>query len=113
RQVDNRARGASGTTGADALSLVREERNRMSRRVVVTGVGLVTPVAIGTEETWRGLLEGKSGISNITRFDHTNFATHFAGEVKDFDPTKWITSREARAVDRFIQFAIAAGSMAM
>jgi 3-oxoacyl-[acyl-carrier-protein] synthase II len=85
----------------------------MSRRVVVTGVGLVTPVAIGTEETWRGLLEGRSGIANITRFDHTNFATHFAGEVKGFDPTKWITSREARSVDRFIQFAIAAGAMAM
>ena len=85
----------------------------MPRRVVVTGVGLVTPVAIGTEETWRGLLEGRSGIANITRFDHANFATHFAGEVKDFDPTKWITSREARSVDRFIQFAIAAGSMAM
>jgi len=85
----------------------------MSRRVVVTGVGLVTPVAIGTEETWRGLLEGRSGISGITRFYHTNFATHFAGEVKDFDPTKWMTSREAKTVDRFIQFAIAAGSMAM
>jgi 3-oxoacyl-[acyl-carrier-protein] synthase II len=85
----------------------------MSRRVVVTGVGLVTPVAIGTEETWRGLLEGRSGIAGITRFDHTNFATHFAGEVKDFDPTKWMTGREAKSVDRFIQFAIAAGAMAM
>jgi 3-oxoacyl-[acyl-carrier-protein] synthase II len=85
----------------------------MSRRVVVTGVGLVTPVAIGTEQTWRGLLEGRSGIAGITRFDHTNFATHFAGEVKDFDPTKWITAREAKQVDRFIQFAIAAGAMAM
>jgi 3-oxoacyl-[acyl-carrier-protein] synthase II len=85
----------------------------MPRRVVVTGVGLVTPVAIGTEETWKGLLEGKSGIANITRFDHTSFATHFAGEVKGFDPTRWISSREARSVDRFIQFAIAAGSMAM
>ena len=85
----------------------------MSRRVVVTGVGLVTPLAIGTEESWRGLLEGRSGIGPITRFDHTNFATHFAGEVKDFDPSKWITSREAKTVDRFIQFAIAAGAMAM
>ena len=85
----------------------------MSRRVVVTGVGLVTPVAIGTEETWKGLLEGRSGIAGITRFDHTNFATHFAGEVKDFDPTRWITSREGQTVDRFIQFAIAAGAMAM
>jgi 3-oxoacyl-[acyl-carrier-protein] synthase II len=85
----------------------------MSRRVVVTGVGLVTPVAIGTEETWRGLLEGRSGIANITRFDHTSFATHFAGEVKSFDPTKWMTAREAKTVDLFIQFAMAAGAMAV
>src|SRR6266542_2394140 len=85
----------------------------MSRRVVVTGVGLVTPVAIGTEETWRGLLEGRSGIANITRFDHINFATHFAGEVKNFDPTPWMSAREAKQVDRFIQFAMAAGAMAM
>jgi 3-oxoacyl-[acyl-carrier-protein] synthase II len=76
-------------------------------------VGLVTPVAIGTEETWRGLLEGRSGIANITHFDHKNFATHFAGEVKGFDPTRWMTSREAKQVDRFIQFAIGAGAMAM
>jgi 3-oxoacyl-[acyl-carrier-protein] synthase II len=85
----------------------------MSRRVVITGVGLVTPVAIGTEETWRGLLEGRSGIGPITRFDHTNFATHFAGEVKGFDHTKWMTGREAKSVDLFIQFAIAAGAMAI
>jgi 3-oxoacyl-[acyl-carrier-protein] synthase II len=85
----------------------------MSRRVVVTGVGLVTPIAIGTEESWRGLLEGRSGIANITRFDHSKFATHFAGEVKGFDPTRWITSREAKTVDLFIQFAIAAGAMAV
>jgi 3-oxoacyl-[acyl-carrier-protein] synthase II len=85
----------------------------MSRRVVVTGIGLVTPVAIGTEDTWRGLLEGRSGIATITRFDHTNFATHFAGEVKGFDPTKWMTAREAKTVDLFIQFAMAAGVMAV
>jgi 3-oxoacyl-[acyl-carrier-protein] synthase II len=85
----------------------------MSRRVVITGVGLVTPVAIGTEETWRGLLEGRSGIGPITHFDHSSFATHFAGEVKSFDPTRWITSRETRSVDLFVQFAIAAGAMAI
>jgi 3-oxoacyl-[acyl-carrier-protein] synthase II len=85
----------------------------MARRVVVTGVGLVTPVAIGTEETWRGLLEGRSGIGPITRFDASNFATKFAGEVRGFDPTRWVTSREAKSIDRFIQFAIAAGTFAM
>src|SRR5688572_6623759 len=83
------------------------------RRVVVTGIGLVTPVGIGTEETWKGLIEGRSGIGPITRFDASAFATRFAGEVKQFDPTRWMTSREAKQVDIFIQFAIAAGSMAM
>jgi 3-oxoacyl-[acyl-carrier-protein] synthase II len=85
----------------------------MSRRVVITGVGLVTPIAIGTEESWKGLLEGRSGIADITRFDHSKFATHFAGEVKGFDPTRWMSSREAKTVDLFIQFAIAAGAMAV
>jgi 3-oxoacyl-[acyl-carrier-protein] synthase II len=81
--------------------------------VVITGVGLVTPIAIGTEESWRGLLEGRSGIGPITRFDHTNFATHFAGEIKGFDATRWMTSREAKNIDLFIQFALAAGAFAM
>jgi 3-oxoacyl-[acyl-carrier-protein] synthase II len=85
----------------------------MGRRVVVTGIGLVTPIAVGTEETWQGLLAGKSGIGPITHFDHTAFATHFAGEVKDFDPTRWMTSREVKSLDLFLQYAIAAGSMAI
>ena len=68
----------------------------MARRVVVTGIGLVTPIAVGTEETWQGLLAGKSGIGPITHFDHSKFATHFAGEVKGFDVTRWMTSREAK-----------------
>jgi 3-oxoacyl-[acyl-carrier-protein] synthase II len=85
----------------------------MARRVVVTGVGLVTPVAVGTEETWQGLLAGKSGIGPITHFDHSTFATHFAGEVKGFDPTRWMTSREAKQVDAFIQYAIAAAALAV
>src|SRR3954447_8096000 len=85
----------------------------MKRRIVVTGVGLVTPVAIGTEETWQGLVSGKSGIGPITHFDHTAFATHFAGEVKNFDPTRWVTGRESRALDPFVQYAIAAGGLAM
>jgi 3-oxoacyl-[acyl-carrier-protein] synthase II len=85
----------------------------MARRIVVTGIGLVTPVAIGTEETWQGLLAGKSGIGAITHFDHSSFATHFAGEVKAFDPTRWVSSRDAKTIDPFIQFAIAAASLAM
>jgi 3-oxoacyl-[acyl-carrier-protein] synthase II len=85
----------------------------MKRRVVITGVGLVTPVAVGTEETWQGLIAGKSGIGPITHFDHSSFATHFAGEVKGFDPTRWISSRDAKSIDLFIQFAIAGGLLAV
>src|SRR6516162_3028468 len=85
----------------------------MVRRVVVTGIGLVTPLAIGTEETWQGLLAGRSGIGPITHFDHTAFATHFAGEVKGFDPTRWMTSREAKTIDPFIQYATGAAALAM
>ena len=69
----------------------------MARRVVVTGIGLVTPLAVGTEETWQALLAGKSGIGPITHFDHTDFATHFAGEVKGFDPTRWIDDARGQA----------------
>jgi len=87
----------------------------MLRRVVVTGVGLVTPVGIGIEETWQALLAGRSGIAPITRFDASRFSTRIAGEVKGFEPTRWMGAREARttAADLFIQYAIAAGSMAM
>jgi 3-oxoacyl-[acyl-carrier-protein] synthase II len=84
----------------------------MKRRVVVTGIGLVTPLGVGREETWTALLEGKSGIGPITQFDTTDFATKFAGEVKDFDPTKWIDKREAKSQDRFLHFAIVAAQMA-
>jgi 3-oxoacyl-[acyl-carrier-protein] synthase II len=85
----------------------------MKRRIVVTGIGLVTPVAIGTEETWQGLVSGKSGVGPITHFDHSQFATHFAGEVRNFDPTRWMSSRDAKNLDPFIQYAVAAGGIAM
>jgi 3-oxoacyl-[acyl-carrier-protein] synthase II len=85
----------------------------LARRVVVTGIGLVTPVAVGTEETWQGLLAGRSGIAPITHFDATAYATHFGGEVRGFDVTRWMTSREAKTVDLFIQYAVAAASLAM
>jgi 3-oxoacyl-[acyl-carrier-protein] synthase II len=87
----------------------------MPRRVAVTGVGLVTPVGVGTETTWQALLRGDSGIGPITRFDAANYGTRFAGEVKGFDPTRWISPREAKAAmsDPFIQYAMAAGAMAM
>ena len=85
----------------------------MRRRVVITGIGLVTPVGIGTEETWQALVNGKSGIGPITLFDASAFPTKIAGEVKNFDPTRWMKASEARTMDRFIHFAIAAADMAM
>ena len=87
----------------------------MRRRVVVTGVGLITPVGIGTEETWQALLAGRSGIAPITRFDTSRFSTRIAGEVKGFEPTRWMGALEVRttAADPFIQYALAAGTMAM
>jgi 3-oxoacyl-[acyl-carrier-protein] synthase II len=85
----------------------------MRRRVVITGLGLVTPLGIGVEETWRALVAGESGAGPITLFDASAFATKFAAEVKDFDPTRWIAGKDARTMDRFIQFAIAAADMAV
>ncbi len=83
------------------------------RRVVVTGVGLVSPLGIGTEETWQGLLAGRSGAGPITHFDASHHSTHFACEVKGFDPLAWMDKKDVKKVDRFIQFAIAAADLAV
>lgn len=84
-----------------------------THRVVVTGIGLITPVAVGTEENWRGLLEGRSGLGPITAFDTAEHTVRIAGEVRDFDPVDWVGGRkEARKMDRFIQFSMAATKMA-
>jgi 3-oxoacyl-[acyl-carrier-protein] synthase II len=85
----------------------------VSRRVVVTGIGLVTPLAVGTEESWQALLRGQSGIAPITHFDTTAYATKFGGEVKNFDITRWMEKREARQYDLFIHYAVAAAGLAM
>ncbi len=84
-----------------------------NRRVVVTGVGLVSPVGMGTEETWQALLAGRSGAAPITLFDASQHSTRFACEVKGFDPLRWIEKKELKKVDRFIQFAIAAADLAL
>jgi len=84
-----------------------------NRRVVVTGVGLVSPVGIGTEETWQALLAGRSGAGPITLFDASHHSTRFACEVKGFDPLRWIERKDVKKVDRFIQFAIAASDLAL
>jgi 3-oxoacyl-[acyl-carrier-protein] synthase II len=83
------------------------------RRVVVTGVGQVSPLGIGTEETWAHILEGRSGAGPITLFDASHHSTRFACEVKGFDPLRWIEKKEVKKMDRFIQFAVAASDLAV
>lgn len=82
------------------------------RRVVVTGVGLVSPVGIGTEETWQGLREGRNGIGQISLFDAAAFTCRIAGEVKNFDPLNYVEKKELKKMGRFIYFAIAAAEFA-
>ena len=83
------------------------------RRVAVTGVGLVSPLAVGTADTWRALLAGESGIGPITRFDTTGFASRIAGEVKDFEPSLYMDKKDVKKSDTFIQFALAATQFAL
>ncbi len=85
----------------------------MNRRVVVTGVGLVCGCGIGTEEVWRNLLAGKSGIGPVTHFDVSAFDCRIAGEVKGFDPLNWVEKKELKKMGRFIQLALAASDFAM
>ena len=85
----------------------------MTRRVVVTGVGLVCALGIGTEESWKNLVAGQSGISPITLFDTTGFDCTFAGEVKGFDPLNWIEKKELKKMGRFIQIALAGADFAV
>ncbi|MDQ6734223.1 MAG: beta-ketoacyl-ACP synthase II [Nitrospirota bacterium] len=83
-----------------------------ARRVVVTGIGLVTPLGIGLEKTWKALCAGESGIARITRFDPTDYSTQIAGEVKDFDPAAFIEKKEIKKMDLFIHFAVGAAQLA-
>ncbi len=80
---------------------------------MVTGVGLVSSVGVGTDATWNALLAGQSGIGPITHFDASNFAVRFAGEVKGFDPLRFIAKKDVKKMDTFIQFALAASQFAM
>ena len=83
------------------------------RRVVVTGLGLVCPVGVGVEESWQALVAGKSGVGPITHYDASTYPTKIAGEVKGFEPEKFMDRKEVRRNDRFIQFALAAAEMAV
>ncbi len=93
--------------------ICRKVLHRMKRRVVITGVGVVSPVGIGVEEFWNNLLAGKSGIGPITQFDATDFPVKIAGEVKNFDPVQYVGDKKmVRHMDRNAQFAVAAARMA-
>ncbi len=87
------------------------ENNR--RRVVVTGIGLVSPVGVGIEENWSNLISGRSGIGPITRFDPSGFSSQIAGEVKNYHPEDFINKKELRKMDVFLQFALGAAHYAM
>jgi 3-oxoacyl-[acyl-carrier-protein] synthase II len=84
-----------------------------NRRVVVTGIGLVSSLGIGTSENWTALLAGRSGVETITKFDASQFATKIAGEVRGFDPLQFIEKKDVKKMDVFIQYAIAASQFAM
>ncbi|HUJ54617.1 MAG TPA: beta-ketoacyl-ACP synthase II [Gaiellaceae bacterium] len=82
------------------------------RRVVITGLGAVSPLGLSAEESWSNLLAGETGAAEITHFDHSEYPVHFACEVKDFDPTEWIDRKAARRMDRFTHLVLAAARQA-
>ncbi|MCP9438551.1 MAG: beta-ketoacyl-ACP synthase II [Nitrospira sp.] len=87
--------------------------DRTTRRVVVTGLGLVTPLGTGVEKTWRALCAGESGIRRITKFDPTGYDAQIAGEVTDFDPAQFIEKKEIKKMDTFIHYAVGAAQLAV
>lgn len=85
----------------------------MSKRVVITGAGVISALGFGLDQFWANIKEGKNGISTVTRFDITDFPTKVAAEIKDFEPTNYIDKKEARRMDRFTQYALAAAKLAI
>src|SRR5512134_2720882 len=85
----------------------------MRRRVVITGIGVLSPLGLDTPSTWEGLLSGRSGIGPITKFDASAFACRIAGEVRGFDPEKFIERKDVRKMDTFIHYAVAASQEAV
>jgi 3-oxoacyl-[acyl-carrier-protein] synthase II len=85
----------------------------LKHRVVITGIGVISPVGTGKDEVWHNLINGNSGIGPVTRFDATDFTTKIAGEVKNFQPEDYLDKKEARRMDRFAQFAVAATKIAV
>src|SRR5574341_828241 len=85
----------------------------MRRRVVITGLGLVSPLGLGVTENWDALVRGRSGIGPITRFDASAYPCRIAGEVKSFNPEDWIPKKDVKKMDLFIHYAMAASEMAL
>jgi 3-oxoacyl-[acyl-carrier-protein] synthase II len=95
------------------LSADSQESNMSKRRVVVTGLGIVSPVGNTIATAWNAIVNGRSGIGPVTTYDTTGFATTIAGEVRDFDPTTWIPPKDAKKMDEFIHYGVAASFMAL
>jgi 3-oxoacyl-[acyl-carrier-protein] synthase II len=93
--------------------MAQEVSNPAARRVVITGLGLVTPLGTGVEKTWKAICAGESGIARITRFDPTGYDAQIAGEVKDFDPARFIEKKEIKKMDMFIHYAVGAAQLAV
>ena len=91
---------------------LKRGRYGVKRRVVVTGIGLITPLGIGTEQTWNALINGQSGIGPITRFDASDQASQIAAEVKGFNPEDWFEKKQVKNLDPFVQYAVAAADIA-
>ena len=86
---------------------------RSTRRIVVTGLGLVTPLGTGVDKTWAALCAGQSGIGRITKFDPAAYDAQIAGEVRDFDPAQFIEKKEIKKMDTFIHYAVGAAQLAV
>lgn len=95
------------------MNNLQSKKTIVPRRVVVTGIGAVTPLGNSMQETWNNALEGKSGIANITRFDTKAYDVHFGGEVKNFNPDLYVPKKEQKKMDLFIQYSMAAAKMAI
>jgi 3-oxoacyl-[acyl-carrier-protein] synthase II len=93
--------------------MMRGKQTPLKRRIVITGIGAVTPLGNSAGETWKGICKGKSGIGKITKFDTTGYKTRIAGELKNFDALNFVSKKELRKFDSFIVYALAAAGMAL
>jgi acyl carrier protein len=96
-----------------AIGVSMPDRPLRSRRVVVTGLGIISPLGNDLSSSWDGIVNGRSGIGPITNFDAAAFTTRIAGEVREFDVTRWVSAKDARKMEAFIHYGVAASMMAM